>query len=59
MELDNIREILYSYTKELAIYIEEHGMDISDEDEVEAVVEEFITDNEDLIDVSEDAEESY
>ncbi len=63
MDLDDIREILYAYTKELGTFLDEYGQRASDldESETEDFVEEFLNSHEDLLgDVeAEQTEESY
>lgn len=62
MNLDDIRDLLYSFTDELATYIEENGAESLYEDaQMEELVEDFLDQHSEMLDAAEDSipEESY
>jgi hypothetical protein len=62
VDLDDIRQLLYAYTKELSSFVEENGTEsLYEEVEVEALVEEFLSSHDDLLGEAavEMPEESY
>lgn len=61
MDLDDIRAMLYTFAQEISVACEERGTDVlSDDSEVEDLIEEFITNHDDMFtEVMDAPEESY